>query len=828
MADGMLPYRALEAAAIRPNPGDAALKGFNGHGFWRYDIASGGLSWAENSSRRASANALTDLTPEAIGSAIHPDDLDRFRSAMTEAAISGQGYTHTFRVLAIDGSWRVVSINATPETDAEGRVVAIFGGVLDITEIEICRTLAEEGDDIITQTDAAGVITYISPSLETVTGYKPAELVGRNIADILGAQVVKTMDAAIDAKAANSGAVLQAVQYNAPHKDGHKIWLESRLIPLIDPATGAHLGSTDVARDITQRKAAELELERANSLLKTLMEASPSGIIMVDDETRITSFNRTFLEIWNLSPETLQSGDAGAVLDQTLALVKDPEVARQGVNLVNSRPDDPSWDEIETTDGRWIDRYTVPVRAPDEGYLGRAWFFRDVTEHKRALAEAVRMARFDALTGLANRAALIETLERAATRARTNGEAFALFYLDLDGFKDVNDTLGHGVGDQLLVAVAGRLTSHCEGALAVARLGGDEFAVLVQGLLGVEDAAAFAEDLIRNVGAPSLIGEDQIHASVSLGVELFAADAPDAPTLLSRADMALYKAKATGAGSYSFFSEDMLTEARNRVRLAAELREALRADQLFLVYQPAVSLATGTIVGMEALVRWRHPKRGVLTPDIFIPVAEKMGLIRPLGAWVLAEAARQMRAWEDQGLPKIRMGVNVSALQFKNPEALEADIDAALHAADLPPWRLELELTESALMTASAEGDILGRLHRAGVRIAIDDFGTGYSSLDYLRRLPAHRIKIAQTFVRHLDVSPGDAAIVKATIGLARDLGMSVIAEGVETEAQMRRLAEWGCGECQGYYFDRPLSPEDAAERLARGGYVNMTDAKAA
>jgi EAL domain-containing protein (putative c-di-GMP-specific phosphodiesterase class I) len=209
-------------------------------------------------------------------------------------------------------------------------------------------------------------------------------------------------------------------------------------------------------------------------------------------------------------------------------------------------------------------------------------------------------------------------------------------------------------------------------------------------------------------------------------------------------------------------------------------------------------------------------------------VAEQMGLIHGLGRWVLHEATRQMREWTDQGLPKIRMGVNVSALQFKSPKALEADIESALAQSGLRPWSLELELTESALMTAAEAGDILARLHRTGVRIAIDDFGTGYSSLDYLRRLPAHRIKIAQTFVRHLDSSPGDAAIVKATIGLARDLGMSVIAEGVETEAQLRRLLDWGCGECQGYYFDRPLTAEAAAARLQRGGYGERNDAEAA
>lgn len=827
MADD-LTSSGISAGALRAPAGPEPIgKAFIGHGFWRYDLKSAALTWDD--SHYAGPGSMVFSVPEQddIVAAVHPDDQSRFREALYRAASAGEVSTLSFRFRAADGSWRVISSHVTAQKDASGTIIAVTGVALDVTEIEICRLLADEGNDIITQTDGAGMITYISRSVEKVTGYRPDELIGRMIGDILGAETKQAMDEAMDA-VVNPAAGTVPVRYKTFRKDGQTLWLESRIIPVIDPATGARLSCTDVARDITRKKVAEDQLERANSLLQTLMDASPSGIIMVDDDTKITSYNLTFAEMWNVPRDVLDAGDAGAVLETSLSLIKDPEAARRSVGVLHGRPDEPSWDEIETSDGRWIDRYTVPVRASDKGYLGRAWFFRDVTEHRQALADAVRMARFDPLTGLANRSVLIEGLERAALRAKRHGDSFALFYLDLDGFKDVNDTLGHLVGDQLLMTVAERLRRRCDKALVVARLGGDEFAILVQGLSGVEEAGAFAEDLIAHIGSPHVIGADQIHATVSIGVELFAAEAPDAPTLLSRADMALYRAKAGGAGSYSFFSEDMLTEARNRVTLAAELREAIAGDQLFLTYQPAVALVTGTIVGMEALVRWRHPTRGVLAPDLFIPVAEKMGLIHSLGRWVLNEACRQMRVWEDSGLPKIRMGVNVSALQFKTPEALWADIDAALAAADLPPWRLELELTESALITASGGGDILGRLQRAGVRIAIDDFGTGYSSLDYLRRLPAHRIKIDRTFVRHLESSPGDAAIVKATIGLARDLGMSVIAEGVETDAQMRRLMEWGCGECQGYFFDRPLNAEDAAERLARGGYGAGGVAKAA
>jgi diguanylate cyclase (GGDEF)-like protein len=584
-------------------------------------------------------------------------------------------------------------------------------------------------------------------------------------------------------------------------------------------------GQDVTGQDVTGHGIAADKLERANILRDVIIGASPSGIVMVDTGGQVTAFNQTFAKMWNLSSDALERTDSASALAEAWAILND-------VNGAQGQPggvgDEPVWDEVETADGRWIARYTAPLRAPDQSYLGRAWFLRDVTEHKHALAEALRMARFDPLTGLANRAALMEALDSAVARARRHGESFALFYIDLDDFKDVNDTLGHLVGDQLLLAAAQRLRAHSPSVHAIARLGADEFAVLVSDPEGHAQAAAFAEELIRVIGAPYQVAEHSIHTNACVGIELFGAECGDAPTLLSHADMALCQAKSGGDGSYRFFSDSMQTDVRTRVTLAAELRDAIKTGQLFLVYQPAVALTTGVIVGMEALVRWRHPRHGVLGPDLFIPVAERMGLIRGLGRWVLHEAARQLRIWDDQGLPKIRMGVNVSALQFKAQEVLQTDIEAALEAARLPPWRLELELTESALIAASEAGDILGRLQHAGVRIALDDFGTGYSSLDYLRRLPAHRIKIAQTFVRHVDSSPGDAAIVKATIGLARDLGMSVIAEGVETAAQLQRLLDWGCGEAQGYYFDKALTAEEAAERLARGGYARAGDAQAA
>ncbi|MDE2355352.1 MAG: EAL domain-containing protein [Alphaproteobacteria bacterium] len=800
---------------------------FVGHGFWRFDLATRSLVWWDCQTSDGQGSVFDARDQSAIGEALHPEDRPRFEALIRQAATAGGDYTQSFRMRGPSGEWRVISNHATAQRDTSGRISHITGLVVDITEIEICRTLSEKGHDIITQTEPDGTITYISPSVERVLGYRPEDVIGHKAEKFIPPDALEALRAAAREASPGAAAPPRPVQYRMTHREGRGVWLESQLIPLFDPTTGVRVGCTDVARDITAAKEADLSVVHAHSVLRTLMESSPNGILMLDQDHKIASYNAAFAQMWDVPRQVLESGDAGRVLQAASVQFEDPDALRLRVDEVLARRDEAAWDQIETRDGRWIERYSAPVQGPDTAYLGRAWFFRDVTDHKRSLAAAVRAAHFDALTGLANRQVLLDALERAVATARRGGPCAALLHLDVDGLKDINDTRGHVAGDQLLIGLSERLRELAAPTWTLARLGSDEFAILVPELSGPEAASVLAHQVLAHLAAPYSLDESQVYASACVGVEFIDADATDAASVLSHADMAQHQAKLAGPGACRFFTQTMKTEVRQRVSLAAELREAIATGQLFLLYQPAVSITGDRIVGMEALVRWRHPKRGVISPDVFIPVAEKMGLIRDLGRWVLAEAARQMRAWEEAGLPKIRMGVNVSALQFKSPEILETDIYDALAAADLPPWRLELELTESAMMTAS-EGELLSRLHRAGVRIAIDDFGTGYSSLDYLRRLPAQRVKIAQTFVRHMDTSPGDAAIVKATIGLARDLGLSVIAEGVETEGQLRRLTEWGCGECQGYLFDRPLSADDAAHRLRLGRYAVRGEARAA
>jgi diguanylate cyclase (GGDEF)-like protein len=406
-------------------------------------------------------------------------------------------------------------------------------------------------------------------------------------------------------------------------------------------------------------------------------------------------------------------------------------------------------------------------------------------------------------------------------RAQRGGKGFALHYLDLDHFKDVNDTLGHPAGDLLLQKVAERLLSTARESDLVARFGGDEFAILESDVADPTEAATLAERLQKALRVPfQMLGND-IRISASVGIALYGVEITAAETLLSQADLALYRAKSDGRGTYRFFAGGMDAEVRARVALVSDMREGLDADQMFLVYQPQVEAATGRIVGLEALARWRHPRRGIVGPGEFIPVAEKSGLIVPLGRWVMRSACRQAKLWIDAGIGPATVAVNVSGAQFRTPFELETTLGAILAETGLPPDRLELELTESVLMEAWLEQrDVLLRLRRSGTKIAIDDFGTGFSSLQYLNRFPVDRLKIAQDFIKDLCDGPGNAAIVKATISLARELGLQVIAEGVETPEQFDLLTAWGCREVQGFYFSKSL-PVDEVEAVLRKGIID-------
>ncbi|MEP6884804.1 MAG: EAL domain-containing protein [Gammaproteobacteria bacterium] len=610
----------------------------------------------------------------------------------------------------------------------------------------------------------------------------------------------------------------------------HRIVLDDATVKFVQVAGRVFSGaqrktvySLGTVQDITSRKNFEIKLQFANSLQSAELEASPDGIMVIDADDHIISYNRRFATMWEVPLPGLETGDHARVLAATMAVMKDPGQFRARVQHFYAHPVEAGQDELETLSGQSIERYTAGLLSETGDSLGRVWFFRDISARRKAEALLLHTVRFDALTGLVNRAVTVEALQHAIVASKRRGNTFAVFYIDLDNFKDVNDTLGHPVGDALLCAVAGRLRSNTRDFDTVARFGGDEFAIVVEDVHEPADAGVLAEKLLHELNEPYLIEGNTIRIGASVGIDFHGPDAPDAESLLSHADIALYRAKSEGRGNYRFFTSAMDADVRARVAMGAELRKALDGGQFFLLYQPQVTIDTGHIVGVEALVRWRHPERGVLGPQLFIPQAERFGLIREIDHWVLWTACRQAKAWLLAGIPALRMSVNLSALEFKPYSALELDIIAALAETGLPPGQLELELTETVLMEASREhNDFFQRLRHRGITIAIDDFGTGYSSLAYLSQFPSDRIKIAQEFVRGLPSMSESVAIVKATIGLARDLGMMVIAEGVENREQLDLLKSWGCGEIQGFYFSKPMACAELLPLLSGGGIIRV------
>lgn len=477
------------------------------------------------------------------------------------------------------------------------------------------------------------------------------------------------------------------------------------------------------------------------------------------------------------------------------------------------------------------DGYELPVEASAAPILNRerqaagaVMIFRDVSAARLMADQITHSAEHDFLTGLPNRMLLNDRINRAIALAPRYANKVAILFLDLDGFKHINDSLGHAIGDKLLQSIAARLVDCVRVADTVSRQGGDEFVVLLSAVEKAEHAVISAKRILAAVAEAHAIGEHELYVTASIGVSIYPDDGKDADTLTKNADTAMYQAKENGKQRYQFFKPEMNIRAVERQSMEEGLRRALAAQEFALHYQPKVDLKTGQITGAEALLRWTHPTRGPISPAQFIPIAEDCGLIVPIGNWVLREACRQAQAWAAAGLPKATMAVNISGVEFRNENFLRGVFDI-LEETGLDPSCLELEVTESVLMKgAEATATILKALRAKGVQTAVDDFGTGYSSLSYLKKFPIDCLKIDQSFVHGITTYPNDTGIVAAVINMGRSLHLRVVAEGIEQQGDLMFLQEHDCDEGQGYLFSRPVPPPAFATLLKTGVYNGLLD----
>jgi diguanylate cyclase (GGDEF)-like protein/PAS domain S-box-containing protein len=571
-----------------------------------------------------------------------------------------------------------------------------------------------------------------------------------------------------------------------------------------------HLQLQRVRRQLAEQQA----LRYAEEKYRAIFEDAVVGMFQTTPEGRPLSINRALAQMHGYdSPEQLLAEvsnvarqlfvDPGRMGELAHALDENGVV--RGAEVEVYRRDRTK---------KWLLLNLRAVRDAGGNIALHEGTVEDITDRKAAEERVQYLAYYDALTGLPNRILLQDRLSKALASARRQKDKVALLFLDLDRFKNVNDSLGHSVGDLLLQDVAERLKRSMREQDTVARLAGDEFLIVLTDVKDIPDAAVAAERFMDAMTAEFVVQGHPLSISCSLGISIFPEHGADGEVLIKNADAAMYCAKDYGRDNFRFFTEDMNAQAVERLTLESSLRLAVGRQELFMVYQPQMDIGTGRITGLEALLRWQHPELGLVPPDKFIRIAENSGLIMPIGEWVLRTACSQARKWQDEGLPAVPVAVNVSAVQFRQGNFREL-IRSVLHETGLAPQYLELELTESLLLSnADVRFLVLQELKAMGLKLAIDDFGTGYSSLSYLKHFPVSKLKIDRSFVRDVAVNPDDAAITSAIISMAKSLNLRVIAEGVENEAQMSFLRAHHCDEIQGYYFSQPLSTAEVADKL--------------
>ena len=682
------------------------------------------------------------------------------------------------------------------------------------------RTLWELANDGMVMIGRDGIIRHSNPAADAMFGYAPGELDGQSIA-VLQPERVREAHRQGLARYLETGRRTidwQSLEVHALRKDGSEIPVE---------VSFTHLRLSDgdwlaaFFRDVSRRDEALAALRLRDRAIESTGEGIMISDAVVADHPALY-VNPAFGRITGYAPDEVIGRNGRMFLGDDLS---DPGVEalrhflrmqQDGTVVLRCYRKDgtPFWNELSVS----------PVRDDAGRVTHTISVFKDISERKQQEEELIRSVHHDALTGLANRTLLYDRLDQAISFAHRHGRQICVLFLDIDNFKLINDSLGHNVGDLLLVETARRLGTCLRDGDTVARLGGDEFVLLLADMEREEDVALIADRVLSAMVRPFVHSEGELYVSASVGAAFYPRDGTDGEALVKHADIAMYRAKDQGRNNFQVFTAEMQARIDQRLTLETHLRKALERDELELFYQPQLSLETGRIVGAEALIRWRHAEFGLVSPAQFIPLAEETGLVVPIGEWVIDAACAQLAAWQADGLRPPRVAVNLSARQFRQKN-LARIVDQSLRLHQIGPRQFELEMTESMVMQDPEQTiQILRQLKELGVSLSLDDFGTGYSSLSHLRRFPIDVLKVDQSFVRDVTTNADDAAIAASIIALAHSLQLSVVAEGVETQAQLHYLKRQRCDVMQGYYFARPMPAHEFSALLAGGGRLTADD----
>ena len=715
-----------------------------------------------------------------------------------------------------------VATEITARKLAEMRVVALqaeFQALLDSPPDARLRLF----EGVVIQSTAAVMITdakpleprivYTNPAFTDMTGYAAAEVIGKSPRLLQGPLTApEVKDQLQGALESWHPALVEILHYC---KDGSTFWTELSLSPMCDDK-GRYTHWIFAQRDIAERRRLAEELTTQRDLLEVTLKSIGDGVVCTDQQGKVTFSNSVAQGLLGVPT----GEDADSPLAEVLGMIDAcrHETGSPKPNDVGGTRNLPDDYMLTRGDGSMIavEGCVAPIFARDQGEAGKVIVFRDVSAAREIASQTKYAAYHDALTGLPNRLLLSDRIEQAIALAPRHRRSVAVLFVDLDGFKRINDSLGHTIGDKLLVSVGNRLAKCVRLSDTVSRQGGDEFVVLLTDMSEPADAAITARRFLQALGETHAIDGHDLRVSASIGISVHPDDGLDAATLIKAADTAMYKVKAIGRHGYQFIEPGVEAGAAERHHIEQGLRRGLENNEFVLHYQPKINVRSGAMTGAEALIRWTHPERGSIAPASFIPVAENCGLIRALGAWALRETCEQGRRWLEAGLPPITLAVNISPIEFGKTDFLD-DVRGILKDTGYDPRYLELEMTEGVLMKRAASTDATLRgLKETGLRLALDDFGTGYSSLSYLTKFPIDTIKIDQSFVRQISTDPTETAIVTAIISMAHSLNLAVVAEGVETREEFDFLSNLGCDEAQGFYFSRPVTAASFAPLFAK------------